>query len=78
MGYYSEDGTEIDVSSLLIPDKCFKCKLYISKDPKDIMEFTLEWEENMFCTLCRIEQLGDDEFYCSHYIYDSRWKKRVN
>ena len=55
-GFYDDDGTKIDPNLMEKPSLCTTCK----KDD-DI-------KEEMFCTLNRIDQQGEDEFKCDAYV----------
>ena len=52
MGYYNDDGTEINPNLLPIPSLCVSCKK--RNDP----------HEEILCNLTRLDQKDDAEFIC--------------
>jgi len=52
MGYFNDDGTEINPDFYPKPGLCLICKY--NNDPK----------EEVLCTLTRIDQRNDHEFIC--------------
>lgn len=56
-GFYLDDGTKIDPNLIPKPGLCVTCLNDNSDDP----------EENILCTLNRIDQQNDNEFICHAY-----------
>ena len=52
MPYYDDDGTEIDMASIPLPDLCRCCEN--NTDPN----------EEILCNLTRLDQRNDPEFRC--------------
>jgi len=81
MPFFLDDGTEINPAELEIPKKCLKCKKF---NPVNIAEDesvlpNIEWEENVFCILTRIEYMDKkEEFFCRDYIYNPDWESKIN
>ncbi len=63
-GFYDDDGTKIDPDLMEKPSLCTTCK----KDDEE--------KEEMFCTLNRFDQQGDDEFICEAYV--SKFEESTN
>lgn len=57
-GYYNDDGTEIDISKIKIPELCLSC-----------INYNNPFEE-ILCNLTRADQQDDEEFIC--YGYEKR------
>ncbi|MCP4374480.1 MAG: hypothetical protein GY797_41215 [Deltaproteobacteria bacterium] len=55
-GFYDDDGTKIDPNLMDKPSLCTTCK-------KDDVE-----NEEMLCTMNKIDQQGEDEFVCEAYV----------
>jgi len=55
-GYFLDDGTPVDPSTVPIPNLCLSCRSYGKRG-----------EELMLCTLNRIDQQNDPEFHCGAY-----------
>jgi hypothetical protein len=53
-GFYDDDGNKIDPESLPVPGLCVICKKHQIDD----------WEENMLCTLNRLDQRNEENFKC--------------
>lgn len=68
--FFFDDGTEVNPDLLPKPSLCISCK----RDG-------LPGEEDMLCTLNRMDQMGDEEFQCGVYeakecrifISSSKW-----
>ena len=56
-GVYNDDGTNVDVTTLPIPNLCKSCKSYQS-------DF---WEKNLLCNLNRNDQRNEEDFECGAY-----------
>ncbi|OQX87075.1 hypothetical protein B6D60_04780 [candidate division KSB1 bacterium 4484_87] len=56
-GFYLDDGTKIDPNLLTKPSLCVSCQLNDSTDPED----------EVLCTLTRIDQRNEEEFRCDAY-----------
>ncbi len=54
--FFNDDGTEVNPDLIPKPSLCISCK----KDG-------LGGEEDILCTLNRMDQLGNDEFVCGAY-----------
>ncbi len=63
-GFYDDSGSKIDPNLMGKPSLCTTCK----KDDEE--------KEEMFCTLNRIDQQGDDEFICEAYV--SKFDENTN
>ncbi len=57
MGYYNDDGTELNPNLIKMPNLCVSCKK--KDDP----------HEEILCNLTRLDQAGSDTFIC--YAYES-------
>ena len=57
--FYHDDGTEVNPDLIPKPDLCISCK-------KDGMNAN----EDILCTLNRMDQLGESEFKC--YAYEPK------
>ena len=55
-GLYDDDGNKIDPNLMAKPALCATCKR--DDDPK----------EEMLCALNRLDQQGEEEFYCDAYV----------
>ncbi len=53
--YYDDDGNELDISNLKMPDLCQSCE---KKDDQ---------REEILCNLNRLDQQNDDDFQCGAY-----------
>jgi len=62
-GFYLDDGTKIDPNLIPKPSLCVMCKFDDDPDP----------EEQILCTLTRIDQMDDDDFKCAAYIPKSHY-----
>jgi hypothetical protein len=80
MPFFLDDGTQVKPEDLVIPDKCFKCKLFRPRDWEEVdeMEVSIQWEERVMCILSRIGYLDQKEFVCHDYIYNPKWKSKIN
>lgn len=81
MAFFNDDGTEVNPSELIIPQKCIQCKLYtpvnIAED--DSTPPSIEWETNLFCILTRMDNMDNEqEFICRDYVFNPDWKTRIN
>lgn len=56
-GIFMDDGTPVDPSLVHIPDLCLSCSIYLSED----------WEDNILCTLTRMNLQEGEEFECFAY-----------
>lgn len=54
LGYFDDDGTEINPDLIPKPSLCLVCKKNEAHD----------WEEEMLCNLNRMDQRNDEEFRC--------------
>ncbi len=52
LGYFDDEGNEINPDLIPKPNLCLVCK----------KNEALDWEEEMLCNLNRIDQLDDDGF----------------
>ena len=57
-GFYLDDGTKIDPNLIPKPSLCVSCQVDDSLDPED----------EVLCTLTRIDQRDEPEFNCYAYI----------
>ena len=55
MGYYNDDGTELNPDLIPKPQLCVSCK-------KDSIQ-----NEEIMCNLTRLDQQDDEEFKCFAY-----------
>jgi hypothetical protein len=55
-GFYDDDGNKLDPNLMAKPALCATCKK--DDDPK----------EEMLCALNRLDQQGEDEFFCDAYM----------
>lgn len=53
--YFHDDGTEVTPDLIPKPSLCISCK-------KDGLR-----DEEIFCNLNRMDQLGEEEFHCEAY-----------
>ena len=53
--YYDDDGNELDISNLKIPELCLSCER--KDDPF----------EEILCNLNRLDQKDDNDFKCGAY-----------
>jgi hypothetical protein len=53
-GFYDDNGNKIDPESLPVPGLCVICKKHQVDD----------WDENVLCTLNRLDQRNEDNFKC--------------
>ncbi len=56
-GFFRDDGTPIDLMTVHIPDLCLDCVSFLKEDE----------EENILCTLTRMDYDGTGEFVCYAY-----------
>lgn len=56
-GFFRDDGTPIDPMTVHIPDLCLDCVSFLKEDQ----------EENILCTLTRMDYDGTGEFVCYAY-----------
>ena len=56
MPVYDDDGNEIDMASIAIPDLCKSC------------EKLLDPNEEILCGLTRLDQQGSNDFKCYAYV----------
>ena len=56
-GFYDDDGNKIDPESLPVPGLCIICKKHQIDD----------WDENVLCTLNRLDQRNEDNFKCGAF-----------
>ena len=56
-GFYDDDGNKLNPDLIPKPDLCLSCTK--NEDPN----------EEILCTLNRLDQAGDDEFVC--YAYEA-------
>ena len=57
-GFYLDDGTKVDPNLITKPGLCLSC---INDDSPDS-------EEEILCTLTRIDQMSDEEFICYGFV----------
>jgi hypothetical protein len=56
-GFYDDNGNKIDPESLPVPGLCVICKKHQIDD----------WDENVLCTLNRLDQRNEDIFKCGAF-----------
>jgi hypothetical protein len=56
MPYFDDDGNEIDMAAIAVPDLCKRCEKL--DDP----------DEEILCNLNRLDQRGSDDFKCYAYV----------
>ena len=56
MPYYDDDGNEIDPSTIPVPKMCTMCEKYQLA------------EEEILCTLTRMDQAGEQQFKCGAFV----------
>jgi hypothetical protein len=56
-GYFDDDGNRIDPDLIPLPPLCVGCR---RRDAGD-------WEEEVLCTLNRLDQADDDTFHCDAF-----------
>lgn len=57
-GFYLDDGTKVDPNLIPKPGLCLTCRIDDSTDPED----------DVLCTLTRIDQMNEPEFECAAYV----------
>ena len=62
-GIYDDNGNKIDVHFLPVPELCLTCRSYMVDD----------WEENILCSMTRMDASMDDEDFICH-AYKKRRK----
>ena len=56
MGYYDDDGNELDPTTIPMPDMCLLCE---KKDDPN---------EEILCNLNRLDQRNDRDFKCGAFV----------
>lgn len=64
-GFFRDDGTPIDPMTVHIPDLCLDCISFLKEDE----------EENILCTLTRMDYDGTGEFVCYAYWKSTKSEK---